>query len=78
MKIELDKYSNYKVVFMKIAKDYIDEPSNKKSLALKKIVVDTLSKDPELLVWFNTMFVWTNTDNGGIDLNYKINPTMPF
>lgn len=78
MKIELDKYSNYKVVFMKIAKDYIDKPSDKKSLALKKIVVDTLSKDPELLVWFNTMFVWTNTDNGGIDLNYKINPTMPF
>lgn len=63
---------------MKIAKDYIDKPSDKKSLALKKIVVDTLSKDPELLVWFNTMFVWTNTDNGGIDLNYKINPTMPF
>lgn len=78
MRTDIDKHHTYKVIFMKIAKDYIEEPTDKKSISLKKLVTDTLSKDPELLFWFNTMFVWSNTDNGGIDLNYKINPRLPF
>ena len=62
---------------MKVAKDYIEDPTPKKSKALAKLVTDTLARDPDLLVWFNKMFSWSNTDSG-IHLDYKIQePTIP-
>jgi len=76
MRKTIDKHHGYKVVFMKIAKDYLQDPTDLKQTKLKKIVVDTLQKDPDLLLWFNAMFTWTNTKHG-IDLNYRINPNIP-
>lgn len=77
MKKEIDKHASYKLVFMKIAHDFIQEPTPKKEAKLKSLVLDTLVKDPELLNWFNTMFRWENTDHG-VSIDYKIKePTIP-
>ena len=74
----MDKHASYKPVFMKIAKDYIEDPTPKKSRKLAELVKDTLAKDPELLTWFNTMFRWENTPNGGVHIDYKVkSPTIP-
>ena len=77
MRKDLDRHHSYKIVFMKIANDYIEEPTPKKSEALAKLVTDTLAKDPDLLVWFNKMFEWSNTPSG-VHIDYKVKtPTIP-
>jgi hypothetical protein len=71
-----DKDIGFKRVFMKIAKDYIEDPTDRKQAKLKTIVTETLQKDPNLLMWFNAMFTWRNT-KFGIDLHYRIKPNIP-
>jgi len=73
LKTTTDRHAGYKLVFMKIANDYIKNPSPKKQKKLQTVVVETLQRDPELLTWFNTMFKWSNTEHG-VEISYKITP----
>ena len=62
---------------MKIADDCIKNNTPKRQAQLAKIVTETLQKDPELLMWFNKMFHWRNTEHG-VELNYRIKtPKIP-
>ena len=62
---------------MKIADDCIKNNSPKRQAQLAKVVAETLQKDPELLMWFNRMFHWRNTEHG-VELNYRIKaPSIP-
>jgi hypothetical protein len=77
LKTTTDKHAGYKLVFMKIANDYINNTSAEqrpeKQKKLQSLVLDTLQRDPVLLTWFNTMFKWSNTEHG-VDIQYKIQP----
>ena len=77
MKKTTDRHADYKLVFMKIADDCIKNNTPKRQGELYKIVTETLQKDPELLMWFNTMFHWRNTEHG-VEINYRIKtPKIP-
>jgi len=77
MRLKQDPNESFKLVFMKVANDYVTHPSPKKQKALGKLVRGVLEKDPDLLCWFNVMFNWRNTEDG-VELAYKIKvPRFP-
>tara|TARA_R100001509_G_C4851423_1_gene210247 strand:+ start:564 stop:800 length:237 start_codon:yes stop_codon:yes gene_type:complete len=73
---EPDPHKHFKVNFVKIVQNYIDDPTNKKQTKLKEIVRDAIEVDADLLFWFNVMFRWSNTPNG-LHVDFRNKPESP-
>jgi|TARA_R100001463_G_scaffold95442_1_gene150022 hypothetical protein len=71
-----DKHAEFKRIFVKVVEDYVKDPSDRKQAKLKQFVSESIQRDPELLLWFNVMFKWRNT-NFGLDVDFKYKPELP-
>ena len=77
MKITPDKHAKFKQIFVKVVYDYKEDPTDKKQAKLAEIVSDSIKRDPELLLWFNAMFDWSNTPFG-LDVKFRVELDLPF
>tara|TARA_R100001460_G_scaffold9310_1_gene22596 strand:- start:3494 stop:3733 length:240 start_codon:yes stop_codon:yes gene_type:complete len=72
-----DPNAEFKVFFVKVVDDYVKEPTDKKQAKLLQLVTDSIKLDGELMLWFNAMFKWRNTQTG-LDVNYRNQIKFPF
>lgn len=71
MRLTPDPSDGYKKTFVKIVQDYLAHPTGRKQTQLKKLVVDTINNDPEMMSWFNVMFDWFETPHG-FHVNFRV------
>ena len=72
-----DPHADFKVFFVKVVEEYINDPSDKKQAKLLQLVTDSINLDSELMLWFNAMFKWRNTQFG-LDVTFRTKLNFPF
>ncbi len=72
-----DPHSEFKRHFVAIVEEYQRDPSDKKQAKLASIVKESVKHVPELLLWFNAMFTWRNTQFG-LEVDFRVKLNLPF
>ena len=72
-----DPHDEFKIYFVKVVENYLQDPTDRKQAKLKDIVQKSVHMDQELLFWFNAMFNWRHTD-AGLTVDFKNKPKFPF
>ena len=72
-----DPHNDFKVFFVKVVEDYSKEPTDKKQAKLQQLVTQSIKLDSQLLLWFNAMFTWRNTQFG-LHVDFRNKVKFPF